>query len=106
MVTTRRMYKGRETQKRTPKQKYRTPEQKRQRRKVLLECMDMLRDGVVKFQKDLDDAHKTYERNIDAILKQPRAGVGAQRADAADTEPPEAGAPGAGAPGAGASTKE
>jgi hypothetical protein len=49
----------------------------------------MLRDGVLKFQKDLDDAHRTYERNMDAILKQSQATraawVGAPGADASGT---------------------
>lgn len=71
MVMTRHMYKVHENRER--KQKYRTPEQRNRRRKVLLECLDMLRDGVLKFQKDLDDAHKTYERNMDAILNRSRA---------------------------------
>jgi hypothetical protein len=68
MVMTRHMCAAQEQ-----KRKARTPEERRQRRKVLLECLDMLRDGVLKFQKDLEDAHRTYERHTDAILKQSRA---------------------------------
>jgi hypothetical protein len=84
MVMTRHMCAVRETQEQ--KRRARTPEQRRRRRQVLLECLDMLRDGALKFQKDLDDAHTIYERNMDAILKQSRTTravrVGAHNADA------------------------
>jgi hypothetical protein len=74
MVLTRRMCAVRKDRKdRKDQQKYRTPEQRNRRRKVLLECLDMLRDGFLKFQKDLEDAHRTYERNMDAILNKSRA---------------------------------
>jgi phosphoribosylcarboxyaminoimidazole (NCAIR) mutase len=92
MVMTRHMCAAQEQ-----KRKARTPEQRRRRRRqVLRECLDMLRDGVVKFQRDLDNAHRTYERNMDAILKQSRArraawagatGATPQRVDSTGVDP-------------------
>jgi hypothetical protein len=94
MVMTRHMCVVRENQEQ--KRKARTPEQRRRRRQVLRECLDMLRDGVIKFQRDLEDAHETYERHTDAILKQSRArraawagatGAAPQRVDSTGVDP-------------------
>ena len=69
MVMTRHMCKVEEQ-----KRKARTPERRdmrskirRKRQQVLRESLKMLRDGVLKFQQDLENAHKAYERGMEGI---------------------------------------
>lgn len=51
------------------KPKYRTRQQREARKKVLRECLDDLREGVLQFQKTITEAHESYLRGMDDCLR-------------------------------------